>query len=70
LRLGAGQFLTTALDASDATDAGAAWFTGVLAPNRSACTTDLGESVLRHGAAKAGTRHASSLGSLFTVRGH
>jgi hypothetical protein len=67
---GAGQFLTTALDASDAADAGAAWFVGVLAPNRSACTTDLGENVLRHGATRAGTRHASSLGSLFTVRGH
>lgn len=67
---GAGQFLTTALDASDVTDAGAAWFTGVLAPNRSACTTDLGENVLRHGAAKAGTRHASSLASMFSAHGH
>ena len=51
---GAGNFLTTALDVSDVSDSGAVWFTGVPAPNRSACTTDIGENVLRHGVAKAG----------------
>jgi hypothetical protein len=47
-------FFTTALDVSDASDTGAAWFTGVLAPNRAACTSDLGENVLGHGLTRAG----------------
>jgi hypothetical protein len=51
---GAGDFLTTALDVSSVSDTGAVWFTGVLAQNRTACTTDLGENVLRHNLAKAG----------------
>jgi hypothetical protein len=51
---GAGNFLTTALDVSDVSDTGALWITGVLAQDRSACTTDLGENVLPHGFARAG----------------
>ena len=47
-------FFTTALDVTDPTDPGAAWFTGVLASQRAACTTDLGENILRHSLAKAG----------------
>jgi hypothetical protein len=48
------EFLTTALDATDPADTGALWVAGVAAPNRSACTTDLGETVLRHRVARAG----------------
>jgi hypothetical protein len=66
---GAGQFLTTALDVTDVSDTGAVWFTGVTAPSRTACTADLGENVLQHGAAKTGLLHGSSLRS-FTAQGH
>jgi hypothetical protein len=51
---GAGPFLTTALDVSTVSDPGAVWFTGVTAASRSACTTDLGESVMRHRLGRTG----------------
>jgi hypothetical protein len=47
------EFLTTALDVSDSTDANAVWFVG---GQGKACATDLGESTLQHAAAKAGIR--------------
>jgi hypothetical protein len=62
-------FYTTALDVTSVSDTGSVWFVGVGGDKRSACTADLGESVLRHGAARAGTRHASSLRSWFTAHG-
>ena len=53
-------FFTTGLDITATSDQGAAWFIGAnpAATGLPACATDLGESALRHAAAKAGIRLA------------
>jgi hypothetical protein len=59
---------TTALDVSAASDTGAAWFTA----GDATCGTALGESTLRHAAAKVGITlpHASLLHTSFQAHGH
>jgi maltose-binding protein MalE len=58
---------TTGLDVSSTSDTGAVWFTG----GDASCGTALGESTLRHAAAKAGIQlpHASLLHRSFTAHG-
>jgi hypothetical protein len=52
---GAGNFLTTAIDATSPTDANALWVLGSPAGVHStACAADLHETALRHSLAKAG----------------
>jgi opacity protein-like surface antigen len=59
---------TTGLDVSSTSDTGAAWFTA----GDSTCGTALGESTLRHAAAKVGITlpHASLLHTSFQAHGH
>jgi hypothetical protein len=61
------ELFTTGLDVSSTTDTGAVWFTG----GDASCGTALGESTLRHAAAKAGIQlpHASLLHWSFTAHG-
>ena len=65
--VGDSQFFTTGLDVTTTTDTGALWVVG----GQSTCGTDLGESVLRHAAAKAGIRlpHASTRAPSFVAHG-
>ena len=60
-------FFTTGLDVSSTSDTNAVWFTG----GDASCGTALGESTLRHAAAKAGIQlpHASLLHRSFTAHG-
>lgn len=65
------EFFTTGLDVSSLTDSGALWVVGAQANSTgglTACATDLGETALRHAAAKAGSRLAH--GSLASVVVH
>lgn len=63
----AAELFTTGLDVSSTSDTGAVWFTG----GDASCGTALGESTLRHAAAKAGIQlpHASLLHRSFTAHG-
>ena len=60
-------FFTTGLDVTATTDTGALWVVG----GQSTCATDLGESVLRHAAARAGIRlpHARMHAPSFVAHG-
>jgi opacity protein-like surface antigen len=60
-------FFTTGIDVTATTDTGALWVVG----GTSTCGTDLGESALRHAAAKAGIRlpHASTRAPSFVAHG-
>jgi hypothetical protein len=49
---GTTEFCTTGLDVTATSDTNAVWFVG----GQAACGTDLGESALRHAAARAGIR--------------
>jgi hypothetical protein len=62
-------FFTTGLDVTSPTDAGAAWFVGAKGSGASvACATDLGETALRHRAARGQLRVAGGLSHLLAQR--